>query len=137
MSDLQPHQKPVAIVLAPQTHTADTAYVRHAAHSKPLAFRLATAAVHATSRTHSAPAFVTRRRVALLLQSQSSQPRPQEQEDSSKIEKYDTAPITKPPQAQDRRDTSDNQPSFSLRQRRRPWQQERPQRPQVRARPSR
>jgi len=33
--------------------------------------------------------------------------RAQEQE-SSKIEKYDTAPITKPPQAQDRRDTSDN-----------------------------
>src|SRR6266850_7644869 len=34
--------------------------------------------------------------------------RAQEQEDSSKIEKYDTAPITKRPQAQDRRDTSDN-----------------------------
>jgi len=34
--------------------------------------------------------------------------RAQEQENSSKIEKYDTAPITKLPQAQDRRDTSDN-----------------------------
>src|SRR6267142_2425844 len=32
----------------------------------------------------------------------------QEQEDSSKIEKYNTAPITKPPQAQDHHNTSDN-----------------------------
>jgi len=32
----------------------------------------------------------------------------QEQEDSSKIEKYNTAPITKPLQAQDCHDTSDN-----------------------------